>query len=274
MIASPNFSSRGGRAVRLVAIHTAEGALTAAALGNYFANPSSQVSSHVGIDSGTVVQYVDYVYEAWAMLDANPIADQAELCGFTAMTRAQWLSYTDQTFFWAPGNRTVTVTSPQAMLDRAAAWIRERCLARGIPIVKLTPSQVGAGQAGVCGHWDWTLGTGEGTHTDPGAGFPWDYVMQRAANPPAPPNPSDDEESDMVDKIYLAAGTKFPHGLYHDGAGNYIGLANEAEKANLAASGARVCDGITEANASELLRLSRVGKDTPEPTSVVAPPAA
>lgn len=264
MIASPNYSSRNGRAVRLVVIHTAEGALTAAALGNYFANPNSQVSSHVGIDDAATIQYVDYAYECWAMLSANPIADQAELCGFAAWTRDVWL------------------TQHRGMLDQAAAWIRSRCLARGVPIVKLTPAQVGAGQAGACGHWDWTLGTGEGTHTDPGSAFPWDYVMNLAANPPAPPNPSDDEESDMAEKIYLAAadpavnGGKalFPHGLYHDGAGNYIGLANEGEKANLVASGAKLCDGITQANAVELLRLSRVGKDTPEPTSVVAPPAA
>lgn len=254
MIASPNFSSRNGRTVRLVAIHTAEGALTAQALGSYFAQSASQVSAHVGIDDATLIQYVDYANATWTMLDANPISDQAELCGFAAWTRDTWL------------------TQHRGMLDQAAAWIRSRCLARGIPIVKLTPSQVGAGQAGVCGHWDWTLGTGEGTHTDPGAGFPWDYVMNLAANPPAP-NPSDDEESDMVDKIYMAAGTKFPHGLYHDGAGHYIGLANDAERLNLIASGARLCDGVTEASASELLRLSRIGQDTPEPTTVVAPPA-
>lgn len=254
MIASPNFSSRGGRTVRLIAIHTAEGALTAQALGNYFAQPSSQVSAHVGIDDSTLIQYVDYANATWTMLDANPIADQAELCGFAAWTRDTWFQH-------------------RGMLDQAAAWIRARCLARGVPIVKLTPSQVGAGQAGVCGHWDWTLGTGQGTHTDPGSAFPWDYVMNLAAHPVAPPV-SDDEESDMVDKIYLAAGAKFPHGLYHDGAGNYVGLANEAEKANLVASGAKLCDGISEANASELLRLSRVGKDTPEPTAAAAPPAA
>ncbi len=260
MIASPNYSGRGGHTVRLVAIHTAEGALTATALGNYFAQSTSQVSSHVGIDDSSVIQYVDYAYATWTMLDANPVSDQAELCGFAAWSRDTWL------------------TQHRGMLDQAAAWIRSRCLARGIPIQKLTPAQVGAGQAGVCGHWDWTLGTGEGTHTDPGAGFPWDYVMNRAANPPAPqPDPSDDEESDMAEKIFRAQGVVgvnsghplYPHGLYHDGAGNYIGLASDTALADLIAVGVKEV-WVEQADATELLRLSRIGKDTPVPTKTVA----
>lgn len=252
MIASPNYSSRGGHTVRLVAIHTAEGALTATALGNYFAQASSQVSSHVGIDDGQTIQYVDYAYATWTMLTANPISDQAELCGFAAWSRDTWL------------------TQHRGMLDLAAAWIRSRCLARGIPIVKLSPAQVGAGQAGVCGHWDWTLGTGEGTHTDPGAGFPWDYVM--AAANPAPAPQQNDEESDMP---YILKSTKYPNGVLNDGDGNYVGLT----PAEFAALTGTAGDGSTlavkwswssDATIDELLRLSRIGKDTPEPTKTVA----
>jgi len=40
-IPSPNYSSRGGSGVRLVIVHTAEGALTYEALGSYFGSSSS-----------------------------------------------------------------------------------------------------------------------------------------------------------------------------------------------------------------------------------------
>ena len=35
---SPNYSSRGGARVRLIVVHTAEGALTIEALGSFFAS--------------------------------------------------------------------------------------------------------------------------------------------------------------------------------------------------------------------------------------------
>lgn len=175
MIASPNFESRNGATVRLVVLHTAEGATTAAGLGAFFANPASQVSSHVGIDDTTIEQYVDYANAAWTILSANPISDNAELCGFAAWTRDVWL------------------TQHAGMLGLAARWVRERCLARGIPLVKLTPAQVAAGQAGVIGHWDWTLGMRDGTHTDPGQAFPWDVVIslaQQGVTPAPTPAPA------------------------------------------------------------------------------------
>lgn len=162
---------RGSRPVRLIAVHTAEGARTAASLGAYFFQPSVMASSHVGIDAGATLQYVDYNRSAWTLRSGNPISDNAELCGFAHWTRAQWL-----------GTATVEgCVNPRAMLDRTAAWVRSRCLARGIPIRKLSPSDVAAGRSGVIAHWDWTVGMGDGSHTDPGSAFPWDYVIGRAA---------------------------------------------------------------------------------------------
>ena len=48
-IASPNYSSRAGSGVRLIVVHTAEGATTIENLGSWFQNPSSGVSSHTGL---------------------------------------------------------------------------------------------------------------------------------------------------------------------------------------------------------------------------------
>lgn len=172
MISSPNRSARGKAPVRLIIIHTAEGARTVTSLGNYFASAAIQASSHVGIDDTGTEQYVPYTEASWTTRAANPISENAELCGFAAWTRGQWLN------------------EHHPMLERTAAWIRERCLARGIPIRKLTPAQVGSGLPGVCGHVDWTLGMHDGSHTDPGPGFPWDVVMDLAAGSTPTPSPT------------------------------------------------------------------------------------
>lgn len=163
-------SPRGSRPVRLVAIHTAEGSRTAASLGSYFWRADIQASSHVGIDASNTLQFVGYDRAAWTLRSGNPVSDNAELCAFADFTRAEWLS-------------TGTVrgcVNPRAILDRAAAWIRSRCLARGVPIRKIAPADVAAGRSGVIAHWDWTIGMHDGTHTDPGANFPWDYVINKA----------------------------------------------------------------------------------------------
>lgn len=221
MIASPNYSQRyGGRPVRIVAIHTAEGARTTASLGAWFANQSVQASSHVGIDDQGIEMYVPYSMAAWAMLSANSIADQAELCGFAAWSRETWLG------------------QHRRMLELAAGWIRERCLARGIPIRKLTPAQVGAGEAGVCGHVDWSIGMRDGDHTDPGPGFPWDVVIALAgggaATSPtlaAPPPSAHPEDDAMYIKCQLNPGSTTPQiGVAILSGSLFVGLGSQGEK--------------------------------------------
>lgn len=218
MISSPNRSRRDGRPVRLVVLHTAEGARTVESLGAFFANAGVQASSHVGIDDRGVEQYVPYSEAAWTMLSANSVADQAELCGFAAWSRATWLGQHGR------------------MLELAAAWVRERCIARGIPIRKLTPTEVRAGAAGVCGHVDWTLATGEGNHTDPGPGFPWDVVMAIATRgiPPRPaPSPAHPEDTSMYIKCQLNPGETPPVIGYAILSGSlFIGLGTDGEKAS------------------------------------------
>lgn len=172
-IPSPNYSSRGGSGVRLVIVHTAEGADTYKALGNYFASSSAGVSSHVGIDDtpGRVGEYVKRPNKAWTAGDANPYSVNVELCGFAAWTPADWQRH------------------PQ-MLDNCAQWIAEECAYYGIPIRKLASGAAMGGTAGVCGHVDVS---GPGGHWDPGPSFPWSRVIDAAQTgrpvygPPQPP---------------------------------------------------------------------------------------
>ena len=169
-IPSPNYSSRGGSKVRLIVLHTAEGATTYQSLGSYFQNPSAGVSSHVGIDdtANTVGEYVGRSNKAWTACNANPVAVQAELCAFAAWT-SEWNSH-------------------QQMLSNCAAWIAEESAAFGIPIVKLTAAQAQGGSAGVCQHRD--LGSWGCNHSDCGNGFPIDQVISMATGKPVtPPGP-------------------------------------------------------------------------------------
>jgi len=154
-------SSRGGQKVRLVVLHTAEGASDTASLYAYF-DRTQAASCHAGIDEhGVADGWVPYDRAAWTLRNANAYSDNAEICGWAKWTRADWLAH--------PG-----------MLAGAAAWVRSRCTARGIPMVKLSPAEVKAGRAGVCGHVDYTQATGDGTHWDPGPNFPWDIVIAAA----------------------------------------------------------------------------------------------
>ncbi len=158
-------SSRNGARVLWVTVHTAEGIRKASDLKAYFERADIQASSHAVADNTTLLDnLVPYDRAAWTLRNGNARSDNLELCGFASWSRAQWLD------------------SNQGMINNAASWIRSRCLARGIPLVKLTPADVRAGRAGVIGHVDYTNGTGDGSHWDPGPGFPWDVVIARASS--------------------------------------------------------------------------------------------
>ena len=167
-IPSPNYSSRGGTKVRLIVLHTAEGALTYQALGNYFASSSSGVSSHVGIDDtpGVVGEYVPRSGKAWTQANANPYSVAAELCAFAKWTASDWSAH-------------------PVMLQNCAAWIAEEAAAFGIPLVALSAAQAQDGRSsGVCDHA--ALGTAGGNHWDCGSSFPMAQVLDMAAGGSSP----------------------------------------------------------------------------------------
>jgi hypothetical protein len=167
-VASPNYSSRGGSSVRLVCLHTAEGARTYQDLGAFFASPNAGVSSHVGIDDtpGVVGEYVRRENKAWTAAGANPVAVQAELCAFASWNPDQWRLHA-------------------TMLENTAQWVAEECARFGVPLVGLTASEAQGGASGVCQHAD--LGAWGGGHWDCGPAFPIDQVIAMAAGarPPA-----------------------------------------------------------------------------------------
>src|SRR5262249_50308412 len=133
---SPCYSSRGGAGVRLIVLHTAEGATTIESLGGGFGNSANQVSSHTGADDkpNTVGEYVKRGNKAWTAANANPVAVQIEACGFAKWSTSEWK------------NKHPT------MLDNIAKWIAEESKNYGIPITELSASQAQGSGRGVCQH--------------------------------------------------------------------------------------------------------------------------
>jgi hypothetical protein len=167
-IPSPNYSSRSS-SVRLIVLHTAEGARTYQDLGAFFGHPSSGVSSHVGIDDtpGVVGEYVHRDKKAWTQGNANPYSVAAELCAFAEWDLDEWANHLE-------------------MLANTAEWIAEEAKAFGIPLERLSAAQAQDGYSkGVCQHVD--LGAAGGGHWDCGPSFPMDDVIAMAqGGPPAP----------------------------------------------------------------------------------------
>jgi hypothetical protein len=160
-IPSPNYSSRGGASVRLIVLHTAEGARTIESLGSFFQGDVS-ASSQVGTDDkvNTVGEYVSRGNKSWTQSEFNPVATSNELCGFASWSTDEWRN------------------NHANMLANCAAWIAEEAAHFGIPITRLSASQAQGSGRGVCQHVD--LGSRGGGHHDCGSGFPMDYVLDLA----------------------------------------------------------------------------------------------
>jgi hypothetical protein len=218
---SPNYSSRGGAAVRLIVLHTAEGARTIESLGNFFASSSSGVSSQVGIDdkANTVGEYVRREHKSWTQGQFNPVATSAELCAFAAWDAAEWSRHPN-------------------MLANCAAWIAEEAAHFGIPIVELSSAAAQSSGAGVCQHID--LGAAGGGHVDCGPAFPIDQVLEMAAGRPSSPDiqevptmPVAIEWQDQNHVFYVTPAGRLEHRWQGIEAGDWFG---ETMAAGLVAS--------------------------------------
>lgn len=186
-IPSPCYSSRGGASVRIIVLHTAEGARTIEDLGAFFQNSANQVSSHTGADDqkGVIGEYVTRGNKAWTCANYNPVAVQLELCGFASWSESEWKN------------------QHHNMLANAAQWIAEEAKKYGIPITALNDAQAQGNGRGVCQHKN--LGAGGGGHVDCGPGFPMGYVLDLARGG-SPDKPKTTEEDDVFYLAYKANG--------------------------------------------------------------------
>jgi N-acetyl-anhydromuramyl-L-alanine amidase AmpD len=158
---------RGGHIPRLIVVHTMETPESegrAKQVAGWFAGKTApQASAHYMVDDKQVVQSVSEFDTAWAVDDfaLNQQSVSIEHAGSASQSAAQWAD-----------------PYSQAELKLSAALAAEIATRYRIPVVKLTPADILAGKAGICGHHDITIAKAiAGGHTDPGINFPWDAYL-------------------------------------------------------------------------------------------------
>ncbi len=169
--------------VQLIVIHTTEGsehAQSAEDGASYDQRRTDGTSTHYFHDCDSTVQCVRTEDQAHAArTQGNKRGIQHELCADAADT-------------WNDSYH-------QAVLHRAAKQAARDAKKWGIPIKKLSSSQVAAGNKGFCGHAEITYAFPQdgGTHTDPGTNFPWSQFLAMV-----------EEEGDDVSEIEAYNGSK------------------------------------------------------------------
>jgi hypothetical protein len=178
IILSPNRYVGRRAPIRLIVLHTMEveeSGSVAEAVGNAFADPARQASAHVGVDTDSSCRYVPDQDTAWAAPGANADGLQLEMAGRAGQTTGQWADRPSGLILWRAA-------------QQAATW----CRAYGIPPIRLTDAQLGAGKSrGIVDHWAVTRVFKLSNHTDVGPAFGWtgflalvDRLIPGPINPP------------------------------------------------------------------------------------------
>lgn len=188
-------TGRPSGALVWIVIHSTEGSETtqSAEDGNaYDAIRGDSVSTHVFVDSNSVVQEVNSYNRAWAAREvANDRGYQIELCGKAGQTAAQWSD-----------------SASGMTLLLAAQHAARVCLKYGIPARWGTLSDAQNFRPCFLTHADvsrWIAGT----HTDPGAGFPREFFMKLVStwiSIYAPPVPLPPVKEEVMARLVRVAG--------------------------------------------------------------------
>ena len=143
----------------------------------YFQSSGSGGSAHKVVDPGGVVVCAADDVITWHA-PPNQRSLGIELCD----------PMTGGTERWQDGNH-------QAMLRLAAVEVRNWCIQYNIPITKIGPPQLLAGQRGNCGHADVSQAWHQTDHWDPGPDFPWAQFIGMVLGV----QPIKKEDDDMAD---------------------------------------------------------------------------
>lgn len=169
----------GVRAItQMVVIHATDNTASAVAEAHYAEIRTDGTSAHFYSDETIVIQALDTDHIAFGCYPiGNSRSVQFEICGLSNQL-------TD------------------ASLREVTPIVARVCLEYGLPIRKVSSSDLVAGVKGICGHADVTYAWNQGDHTDPGAAFPWStfigYVQAAAVNPLAVTSVDPEGDCDMV----------------------------------------------------------------------------
>lgn len=226
--------------IRNIFIHTTE---------NSFATPAENVASYqIRSQSGSYHQLIDRSkvlientddWLTWSTGNkGNDVGLHLSFVGYARSTRAQWLEEEKN----------------YSTISRAAARVAAWSTKHNIPLVYVNGGGLLAGRRGVSTH-DAARAWGGTDHTDPGAGFPMDVLLEKAEkikNPPQAAQKADDmftnDDRKKLDRIHfelthrfdsradLDAGKKVP---FKDTA---IGYTLEADKKLELAPGTKLAE--------------------------------
>lgn len=161
-IKAANFTKANKRGVDLIVIHTMETAEklgTARNVGKYFAQGPG-ASTHYGIDSAEVIQYVWDSYVAWGCRNANHNGIHIEHAGRAAQTEKDW----DDDF--SVKELTISAQIGVYLCKKLNMYPQRAKFKSSSDPTVLT--------RGFCGHADVPR---HGSHWDPGKSFPWDDYL-------------------------------------------------------------------------------------------------
>lgn len=162
-IESPNKHEGRIKDLRLIVWHDMEMpeyTSTAERCANYFASPKAGVSAHLCADPDSVVECVKPEDTAWHAPGANADGYGVELAGKASQLRADWLD-----------------DASKATIRQAAKPVVAVMKAHAIPMKWLTDAELADGKTkGHTTHAQVTRVFKKSSHTDPGKGFPTDFV--------------------------------------------------------------------------------------------------
>jgi N-acetyl-anhydromuramyl-L-alanine amidase AmpD len=163
-----NYTRRQRNRVDWIVIHSAETGefpTVAEALQSWCAGPHApEASWHYAVDSDSITQSVRDDMVAWHAPGANDYGIGIELGGRANQTREQWLD-----------------EYGQKMLVLAARLVGYLSVKWDIPLEFVDVDGLKAGKRGITTHRAVTYAWRQSTHIDPGAHFPMDVLLAKAA---------------------------------------------------------------------------------------------
>lgn len=149
---------RPASAIRLVVLHSTEGG-TAKSVAEFFAT-TAQASTQLVVDDKECYRCVPDDVIPWGAPGVNISGLHIEHCGFARWSQTEWMLH-------------------RPMLEESARHAARWALHYGIPVRHVGPRGLKLRRRGFTRHMDASAAFTPGGHTDPGAGFPLVWYLER-----------------------------------------------------------------------------------------------